>query len=168
MFLHCFMMLLCIIRLTLCWIIAALKAICRLKTCYRINLFITQRCDLITDWQAMALLQYIRITITGLNVGFISHLQTHLQTGKAFLCYTLKRKSPTHFVRTKPRGSVVITGPFFLDLSFLGPSRSSQSKLALLHGFAYQSVLSTMFLCKYMKVMWLCESKGFHDFLLRV
>ena len=29
-------------------------------------------------------------------------------------------------------------------------------------------LLSTVFLCKYAKVLWLCKSKGFHDFLMRV
>ncbi len=29
-------------------------------------------------------------------------------------------------------------------------------------------LLSTTFLCKYTKVMWLCKSKGFHNSFLRV
>ena len=29
-------------------------------------------------------------------------------------------------------------------------------------------LLLTVFLCKYMKVLWLCKSKGFHNLLLRV
>ena len=28
----------------------------------------------------------------------------------------------------------------------------------------FPSSLSTVFLCKYRKVMWLCKSKGFHNF----
>ncbi len=44
--------------------------------------------------------------------------------------YTLNRKTLTSFVRTKPRGSVVITKPLALRMSLC-----SQSKLALWHGF---------------------------------
>ncbi len=66
---------------------------------------------------------------------------------------TLIRKSPTCFVRTKPRGSVVITKPLVL--------RRSSCACKTSRAF---SLTKTVFLCRYTKVMWLCKNKGFHNF----
>ncbi len=82
------------------------------------------------------------------------HTHRHMMSK---LLHTLNRKSLTCFVRTKPRGSVVITNPLASRMSQLGMSAEELTLLLL-----------TVFLCKYTKVLWLCKSKGFHNSFLRV
>ena len=113
---------------------------------------------------------------------------------------TLNRKTLTSSVRTKPRGSVVITKPRALQMSLCACKASwlytwlyiikscSMNHFVLPRGqwtpiipfaktngtqlavsvWEFTLLLSTIFLCKYTKVMWLCTSKGFHNSFLRV
>ncbi len=76
-----------------------------------------------------------------------------------YISYTLNRKTLTSFVWTKSRGSVVITKPLALRMSLCDRKAYCRPRLGR---------LSTIFLCKYTKVMWLCKSKGFHNSFLRV
>ena len=75
--------------------------------------------------------------------------------------HTLNRKALTCFVRTKPRGSIVITKPLAL-----------QMLLSCCHTHSWpqhmSSSTSTVFFCKYTEVLWLCKSKWFHNSFMRV
>ncbi len=71
------------------------------------------------------------------------------------------------FVNTKPRGSVVMTKPLALQRTLRARKVSElYGPQVCMSAWELTLLLLTVFLCKYTKVMLLCKSKRFNNFIM--